>query len=242
MRQIQLKNTAQRPLPELDVVKAAISFANGAAIEINGLQIPLRLEHHPLVASEGATLLVPPNAPEPARKEDCTKEERPTRRRVAELINESVENYRLKVRKRLDTALTDPMLIARETVDNLEAIRSEPVLEVAPPTKTHPGGIRLTTYFPFDTVFELCEVGIALLLDVQRDLLKDLCKCELPSCKIFFLYEPVAGKRGPPRRLHCSAAHQTAHNKETASTRSQKSRTARKQRKTSRRSRSGQPI
>lgn len=186
MRPYKLTNTAQQPATEAELVEALLAFANGTDVEFNGIGMPPAPAGFALPADD---LWGSPTGSAPVPSWETTWKDK-------------LDAARADLRTRLDEVMKAPETAAARAVRNWHWQRVQAVLRLAP------GGLRLAVHYPATGVEELCDIGTTLLLDLDRGLRRDLCKCQLETCGSYFLVERGAGNR--PRTRYCSTAHMLA--------------------------------
>lgn len=189
MKHVKLLNTPQQPATAQELVDATLQIANGAEVEINGVRVPPPPAGFALPAEDlwGFNGSQDATAAPPSWDAVWTQ---------------TLADLRQDLRTRLDEVMTAPDAAAARAVRGWHWTRLQTVLRLAPE------GLRLATHYPVTGVADLCDVGIALLLDVERGRRADLCKCQLSSCGRYFFVDRGAGNR--PRTRYCSTAHMLA--------------------------------
>ena len=182
MRPLSLANSPQHPATETQLVDAVLALANGTDIALNGVLVP--------PAPEGFS----------PTENDLWGDASGGWEAV---WRQKLDELRSTLRGRLDLALTDPDRAAAEAIRAWQASRVQPVLRLAP------GGLRLSAYYPLPGIEALCDLGLTLLLDLDRGFSGRLCKCRLDSCGRFFLVKPDTRHR--PRTRYCRVEHMLAY-------------------------------
>ncbi|MEY4762722.1 MAG: hypothetical protein RLZZ200_2578 [Pseudomonadota bacterium] len=187
MTTLKLLNTAQQPAGEQDLVEATLAFANGSDVELNGVLIP----------------------PAPAGFNQAGQdlwgfqtEGDPAAATWETVWRETQERLRGDLQNRLAQVLTQPDAAAAQALRAWRWPRAQPVIRMVP------GGLRLAVHYPLAGVEDLCDLGLALILDVERGRRADLCRCQLESCGRYFFVDRGASNR--PRTRYCSPAHMLA--------------------------------
>lgn len=183
----KLLNTAQQPASERELVEATLEFANGADLELNGVLLP---PAPPGFHESGQDLWGFPSG------------EGSTSTAWETVWRESQERLRGNLRDRLVQVIAQPEAAAAVAVRAWRWSRAHPVLRLVP------GGLRLAIHYPLAGVEDLCDLSIALILDVERGRRADLCRCQLETCGQFFFVDRRASNR--PRTKYCSPAHMLA--------------------------------
>jgi hypothetical protein len=203
---IRLTNTPQRPLSEREIAEATIAFANGARLDIEGL------ERTSLTGSTGdkeleVLLRILRSFPKSGREPGSPAEA------VPQTVADLRANYRSDTKALLSAALKKPEAAAAVLVDR----GTEHVVHLRPLLRKVPGGLSLTSYYQFATELDLVKVGQILLIDRERGFLAKLCQCQLEECgDFFFEVKPATGR---PQRLYCSREHMLRAHDENASAR-----------------------
>lgn len=202
-RVVGLKNLADRPLIESEIVDATVEFANGARLQIDGLEgdEPLRLVGDRRIRADlavrGAT--------------------------------DDVEAYRSQVRGAtrsvLASIIAHPLAQARALAASEIGglIRTQVVLREPPrPLLTH--------RYAFATDLDLVLLGRILLADQSRPFQEKLCQCLYSQCgDFFFEMKAVVSRRGGGgmrRRKYCCDEHMNKARDERRTERAQAKRRA----------------
>ncbi len=187
MTVLKLLHTSQQPATEQELVEATLALANGTDVELNRVLVP------PAPAGfnqPGHDLW---GFPTDDGQAPSTWEA---------VWRETLERLRADLRARLAQAMSQPDAAAAAAVRAWHWPRVQPVLRLVP------GGLRLTVYYPVAGLEELCDLGVALILDLDRGHQADLCRCQLESCGAYFFVDRGASNR--PRTKYCSPAHMLA--------------------------------
>jgi hypothetical protein len=182
-----------------DIVDATIAFVNGAKVVIVDTLGPDDWTRGPLtpnerkLAEESLTTwkkLVYGDQPRPSGSVRSAG--------GAELLE---TEYRTVHRDFLAWLLRDSGAVARRYAEL--GIASQFLVEVY--LHAAPDGFAITRLYRLDSYFKVLQVGIALLVDPEKRLLRKLCRCQLKSCGgFFFEIQPPTGR---PQRKYCCSDH-----------------------------------
>jgi hypothetical protein len=219
----RLKNLADRPLTESEIVDATVAFANGARLEIEGLEprgtlgktgdeelarnmrAYARLHEGGIVLSGRRVAVQPP---------------------MARTLEEWRHLQRAGTRAGLERILSNPTAAAKwfvEGTDLAEEISVSAVFRV-PPSQL------LTHRYSFATYCDLVLLGQILLADASRAFQAKLCQCLYPHCGMFFFEMKASVSRrgggGMRRRKYCCDDHMNRARDERRTERAQAKRRA----------------
>lgn len=212
---MHLKNSAEQPLTEREIVEATVAFANGANLEIDGLvargAFPHEVGDRKIESSLKLRRALQEN-PIPSLGEMPTSD-----------IPVDVGAYRAQMRTatrmRLADLLADPVASAREYVGR----SFEDVVSAKTILRATPAGLVRANYYTFSTDSDLVLLG-SVLLAADASLREKLCQCQLASCGVFFFEKKPA--TGRPQRRYCTRAHMLRSHDENASQRMARKRPA----------------
>lgn len=182
---------------------ATVAFANGARLDIDGLE-PTSLAgstgEKQLQTSVQLLRLL-------AERKKLSLDDLPSS------ADELRANWRSDTKVLLALALKRPEKAAAVLAER----GSEGLVHVRPILRKVSGGLSLASYYQFATELELVALGQILLIDKDRGFLEKLCQCQLEECGDFFF--EVKPPTGRPQRRYCSREHMLRAHDENASAR-----------------------